>query len=254
MNTLLQVLNSDFNELSEKKTTLQQKADELKKQSSSEQDINTIVSLAISENVELSKIKNELLKLQESIADKPHKDDKASELFAKRQTIQNEIEVLNNKINVLSAQLGNDEQIKIIDKRIAELKEQESTLAAELNRLEGIEYAILQFEKQRVAFIENKINDKFEYVTFRLFETQINGQEIPVCKTLINGIPYESANTASRINAGLAIINALSDYNSVYAPIFVDNAESTNVFITTKSQVVKLVVTKDKELIFLNLK
>ena len=31
-----------------------------------------------------------------------------------------------------------------------------STLAAELNRLEGIEYAILQFEKQRVAFIENK--------------------------------------------------------------------------------------------------
>jgi exonuclease SbcC len=254
MNTLLQALNRDFNELSDKKTTLQQKADELKKQSSSEQDINTIVSLAISENVELSKIKNELLKLQESIADKPHKDDKASELFAKRQTIQNEIEVLNNKINVLSAQLGNDEQIKIIDKRIAELKEQESTLAAELNRLEGIEYAILQFEKQRVAFIENKINDKFEYVTFRLFETQINGQEIPVCKTLINGIPYESANTASRINAGLAIINALSDYNSVYAPIFVDNAESTNVFITTKSQVVKLVVTKDKELIFLNLK
>ena len=63
------------------------------------------------------------------------------------------------KINVLSAQLGNDEQIKIIDKRIAELKEQESTLAAELNRLEGIEYAYLQFEKQRVAFIENKIND-----------------------------------------------------------------------------------------------
>ena len=38
--------------------------------------------------------------------------------------------------------------------------------------------------------------------------------------------------------------------NIMIAPIFVDNAESTNVFITTKSQVVKLVVTKDKELIF----
>ena len=53
---------------------------------------------------------------------------------------------------------------------------------------------------------------------------------------------------------GLFAFTLLSDYNSVYAPIFVDNAESTNVFITTKSQVVKLVVTKDKELIFLNLK
>ena len=38
------------------------------------------------------------------------------------------IEVLNNKINGLSAQLGNDEQIKDYRQRIAELKEQESTL------------------------------------------------------------------------------------------------------------------------------
>ena len=53
-------------------------------------------------------------------------------------------------------QLGNDEQIKIIDKRIAELKEQESTLAAELNRLEGIEYAILQFEKQKLHLLRIK--------------------------------------------------------------------------------------------------
>ena len=42
--------------------------------------------------------------------------------------------------------------------------------------------------------------------------------------------PYESANTASKINAGLAIINTLSFFNNINAPIFIDNAESTNVF------------------------
>ena len=55
-------------------------------------------------------------------------------MFAKRQTIQNEIEVLNNKINVLSAQLGNDEQIKIIDKRIAEAVNSGATVAEIIER------------------------------------------------------------------------------------------------------------------------
>ena len=83
-----------------------------------------------------------------------------------------------------------------------------------------------------------------------MFETQINGQEVPCCKTLINGIPYESANTASKINAGLAIINTLSFFNKINAPIFIDNAESTNNFLETKSQIIKLNVTTDKQLTF----
>lgn len=45
-------------------------------------------------------------------------------------------------------------------------------------------YAILQFEKQRVNYIEEKINGKFEYVTFRMFETQINGQEYTVLQNV----------------------------------------------------------------------
>lgn len=226
----------------------------LKKESEEIPDIEIIIADAKATNNELQELRANVIELEKEIEDKPAQDSMTQELKERRIIIQNEENDINKQINELASKSGNQNQIRLIDARIAELKEQESTLAAELNRLEGIEYAILQFEKQRVNYIEEKINDKFEYVTFRLFETQINGQEIPVCKTLINGIPYESANTASRINAGLAIINALSDYNSVYAPIFVDNAESTNVFITTKSQVVKLVVTKDKELIFLNLK
>ena len=68
-----------------------------------------------------------------------------------------------------------------------------------------------------------------------MFETQINGQEIPVCKTLINGIPYESANTASKINAGLAIINTLSFFNNINA-LSLLTMQKVRMFFKTKSR------------------
>ena len=48
-----------------------------------------------------------------------------------------------------------------------------------------------------------------------------------------------------KINAGLIMINALCKYYNVYAPIFVDNAESVNRLVDTKSQLIKLVVTEN---------
>lgn len=222
----------------------------LKKESEELPDIEKNIADAKATNNELQELRANVIELEKGIEDKPAQDSMTQELKERRIIIQNEVNDINIQINELSAKSSNQTQIKLIDARIEELKNQESTLAQELNRLEKVEFAILQFEKQRVNYIEEKINGKFEYVTFRMFETQINGQEIPCCKTLINGIPYESANTASKINAGLAIINTLSFFNNINAPIFIDNAESTNVFLETKSQIIKLNVTTDKKLTF----
>ena len=137
-----------------------------------------------------------------------------------------------------------------MDKRIEDLKKQESDLSHELNLLEKQDFAILQFEKGRVSYIEKRINTQFDYVTFKMFETQVNGSEVSCCKTLINGVPFEDANTASKINAGIDIINALSSFHGIQAPIFIDNAEAVNKYIDTKSQVIRLNVTKDPVLVF----
>jgi hypothetical protein len=51
------------------------------------------------------------------------------------------------------------------------------------------------------------------------------------------------------VNAGLDIINALCKFNGVCAPIFIDNRESVNTLIETESQIINLVVSKDKELV-----
>jgi exonuclease SbcC len=247
---LLQQLTLNLDAAQKEAESKKVELERLKKESEELPDIEKNIADAKATNNELQELRANVIELEKGIEDKPAQDSMTQELKERRIIIQNEVNDINIQINDLSAKSGNKEQIKLIDARIEELKHQESTLAQELNRLEKIEFAILQFEKQRVNYIEEKINGKFEYVTFRMFETQINGQEVPCCKTLINGIPYESANTASKINAGLAIINTLSFFNNINAPIFIDNAESTNNFLETKSQIIKLNVTTDKQLTF----
>ena len=81
-----------------------------------------------------------------------------------------------------------------------------------------------------------------------MFEQQINGGESEVCECLVNGVPFSDLNTASKINAGLDIINAMSNHFNINAPVFVDNCESINELLQTKSQMIKLVVSKEKTL------
>lgn len=56
-------------------------------------------------------------------------------------------------------------------------------------------------------------------------------------------------NSGARINAGIDIINTLSNHYEIKAPIFIDNRESTTRLIDTESQIINLVVSgMDKKL------
>jgi len=70
----------------------------------------------------------------------------------------------------------------------------------------------------------------------------VNGGQEECCETLIDGVPFTVANTASQINAGLDIINVMSDHFDIHAPVFVDNRESVVKLIPSASQIINLVV------------
>ena len=161
---------------------------------------------------------------------------------------QNKKHHITSQIDELKNSISSQDVHKKSKARVAQLKEEEQKLAQELAEYENIEYIILAFTKARTDLIEERINGKFKYVTFKMFEQQINGGEVPSCTTLINGVPFTDANTAGRVNAGLDIINALSGHYGVTAPIFVDHKESVNKLLDIKSQLINLVVTKDKSL------
>lgn len=164
--------------------------------------------------------------------------------------VQSEIRVLRQQVDELEADKQKFSRVQEIEQRIAELSEQERELAAEYERLEHELFLTEEFTRTKVSALESKINNKFKYARFRLFEEQLNGGLNDVCTTLFDGVPYDGGlNNAARINVGLDIINTLGEHYGFSAPIFIDNAESVTQLIDTDAQIIRLVVSEaDKKL------
>ena len=172
----------------------------------------------------------------QSIVDTPVTEIDNSELCAQRKA-------LSENIDAMKARLSKKDQIEKNEARIKELEAQYKTQTEEYAALEGIEFTIQQFGKAKVDAVESRINGLFSMVRFRMFDLQVNGDEVETCEATVNGVPYSVLNDARRINAGIDIINAICRHEGMTAPIFIDNAESVNQIIPSDSQIIRLVVT-----------
>ncbi|HEY8690554.1 MAG TPA: AAA family ATPase [Chitinophagaceae bacterium] len=191
-------------------------------------------------NKAYASIISEIAEMESLVAEEVEPEDN-SDLKEKKSSLRIDIDSLRRQLN-------DEETIKKSVKRRKELEEEESKLAQQLADLEGSEYLAEQFTKAKMDTLVQRINGRFKYVTFKLFDTQINGGEIECCDTLVKGVPFQDANNAGKINSGLDIINTLCEHYGVYAPIFIDNRESVNELIDCDSQVVNLIVSTDKKL------
>jgi len=154
----------------------------------------------------------------------------------------------NLRIDEIKRILNNKQVIADTQKRITQLEESQRDIANKVMDLEGQEYLAEQFIRTKVDMLESRINDKFSQVNFKMFNEQINGALVECCDTLIKGVPFQDANNAAKINAGMDIINTLTAHYNITAPIFVDNREAVNRLINTDSQVINLIVSQDKVL------
>lgn len=159
---------------------------------------------------------------------------------------------LNSEISSLNIRLAKKETIRKAEARIAELEKKTSRLNEELTQLERIEFVMLEFSKAKSAAIEKRINGLFSFVRFRWIATAVNGAESETCEATLNGKPYSTCSNAERTLIGLDIINAICKSQGVYAPIFVDNAESINDIIPMQSQIISLIVSQDESLVIEN--
>ena len=146
-----------------------------------------------------------------------------------------------HRIN-LETELNKYEEAKRIDTRVAELESQQAELAAEKSKLDEASYLMDEFVKAKVNMLEDVINSRFKLARFKMFNVMINGNIEECCETTYKGVPYRSMNNAARINVGLDIINALTSYYKVNAPVFIDNAEAVTEFVPVNSQTIKLIV------------
>lgn len=162
-------------------------------------------------------------------------------------------DLLSQRLTLLAA--ANDIRGKLATKvekdriaeRLTELGDKELDISEKIMYLEGLDYSLDLFNRKKMEILEARVNQKFSLVSFKLFERQINGGLADACLTLIGGVPYPDANTASKVTAGLDIINTLSKFYDVFAPVWIDNRESVISIPETESQVINLVVARGVE-------
>ena len=160
------------------------------------------------------------------------------------------------RMDELNAQLASGDtraaaeaQIKALDKRIEELKTQETYLGRQLAEADQRITLAERFVQLQAADIEDKINAGFQRVRWVMFDRQVNGGIAPCCRATVQSdkedvyTAYESnTNTARQYNAGLDIIAALSEAMNLHLPVWVDNAESCTKLENVKNQTIRLQV------------
>jgi len=193
---------------------------------------------ALAKNEDYQKAKAELEKVKQAVANRPTIEEANQELFKEKSEVQKQLDELKG-YRVQKSFNG------VQEKRIEELKAEMKAMSSELNILEKMEFLIQEFTKDKISLLESKVNEKFEFVNFKMFETQVNGGEVETCEILVNGVPFNDANTAGKIQAGIDIINTLSEHYQIFAPIWIDNRESVTAIQPTRSQIINLFVSPE---------
>ena len=160
---------------------------------------------------------------------------------------------LTTKRDELKKKLSDRDLIVRYRKEVERLNEESKSLSQQIADLEKQEFTIDAFTKAKIDECDRRINGMFSIVKFKLFDKTNEGNEFEACiATNKSGVPISATNTAERINAGLDIINVLSKFYNVSAPIFCDGSESVNNYLQTNGQMVFLKVTKEPELTISN--
>jgi DNA repair protein SbcC/Rad50 len=145
----------------------------------------------------------------------------------------------------LKHSLATREVIENTQKRIAQLEQEETANAQAIAAVEQQEFDIETFTRAKMDILEHKVNKLFRYVSFRLFQHQVNGEIAETCVCEYKGVPYPTLNTAAKLLAGIDILETLSNYYGIHAPVICDNRESVSWIPDIKSQVISLFVSPD---------
>ena len=195
--------------------------------------MNEVGQVDLDNDVQVNDLKAELFMLELD-------EDNTNDDQLKR--IDSELSELADKRSTLQTELTKYDVIRDITKRINELEQEQQRLINEKNLVDETAFLLDEFVKAKVEMLEDTINKHFTITTFKMANVLVNGSVEDCCETMVDGVPYRSLNNAARINAGIDIINALTKFYKVNAPVFIDNAEAVTKFIDCKSQTIKLIV------------
>jgi len=177
-------------------------------------------------------------------------EDLESQIKTEREGKAQDIEKIKKELDMFQRELSDAKSMLAMftqrehgEKRIEELKDSEKKLSAEFEKLESELYLMDQFIKTKVSMLTDRINTKFEFTKFKLFDVQVNGGISDCCEITVGGVGYNSGlNSAARTQSGMDIIKTLQQFYGLRAPIFIDNRESCTEIPEMPGQVISLYV------------
>lgn len=172
----------------------------------------------------------EIQEIQRQIAEKEAAMNKGNSAEEIRQRLKEEGEDLQSQKTEIEKQLVLVQKNVGIDDRIAELQSEQREIAQKVADQEKMLYLLEEFIRFKMDRVSDAINQKLDGIYVKLFENQINSGVKECCELTYDGVPYGSLNNGHRIVTGLKIIKALQEFYGIYAPVFIDNAESLSYF------------------------
>ena len=201
----------------------------------------------LSQNKEIRELDAQINQLQDDLV-------KLGSGSAQRDEIKRERSIADMAIAEYKAKIA---QSQGAQDRVDELKAQQKEVAQKIADAMRELDLLDRFNRKKLSMIEERINESFKVIKFRLFEKQVNGEYGPVCQVLVNGTSYDSTlNEGSRRLAEIDLLTAFQRIAGVSVPIFIDNAEGLSddtvqsIFETIKPacQVIEMRVTEDNML------
>ena len=193
---------------------------------------------------QIKKLEESMVTIEQKIVDSETvAESSATEIKAK-------ITELQEASDTISQDMARIEVAQLSTARIEELeREQRSTLAA-LEKVEMLLALCSEYTAVMIEHLTEQVNQHFKSVAFRLFEVQKNGGLHEICEAAVNGVPYGSLNTASKMQANVEIVEAFAKASGCRLPLFLDNRESvTQVNASPDMQIINLQVAEGQPLL-----
>lgn len=171
------------------------------------------------------------------------------ESTAIRAEITAKVNTLQGEVASLDRELAKESMLDFARRRSDELREDARKAAAALAEVDRMLFLCEEFARYKVGYVESSINSRFQLARWKLYDEQVNGGLADCCEASYNGVPYTALNNGMRVNLGMDVIRALSEYYGLRVPLIVDNAESVTDLQRAGAQAIRLVVSEsDREL------
>ena len=163
-------------------------------------EINELTLVINDKQAEYDKLFNETQERKKSFNALLEKEDFEQSNFYRVR--QEKIDELNEQINKMTSESN--------ESTLNELEKQQSIHEEDYAKLLVKKELLIDFEKDKINEINDKVKNVFPSVEFVLIEVSDRGAEKKTCKPQFNGVDYLRLNDGQRIKTGFEIIDGLS--------------------------------------------